>query len=68
MEIEDLSDVFAGSEFNAFAGAIKGGGVVRGLRASGGEWPRKRFDDLTERAKGAGREGARLGGRRAATA
>jgi aspartyl-tRNA synthetase len=57
MEIADLSSVFAGSEFNAFAGAIKGGGVVRGFRARGGEWPRKRFDDLTERAKALGAKG-----------
>jgi aspartyl-tRNA synthetase len=57
MEIEDLSSVFAGSEFKAFAGAIEGGGVVRGFRASGGEWPRRRFDDLTEKAKSLGAKG-----------
>src|SRR3712207_5642543 len=54
MEIADLSDVFAGSEFKAFAGAIEAGGAVRGFRASGGEWPRRRFDDLTDRAKALG--------------
>ncbi|HEX8741689.1 MAG TPA: aspartate--tRNA ligase [Thermoleophilaceae bacterium] len=57
MEIEDLSSVFESSEFNAFAGAIAGGGVVRGFRASGGEWPRRRFDELTERAKSLGAKG-----------
>jgi aspartyl-tRNA synthetase len=57
MEIADLSDVFAGSEFKAFAGAIEGGGVVRGFRASGGEWPRRRFDELTEKAKSLGAKG-----------
>ena len=57
MEIEDLSSVFEGSEFKAFSGVLSGGGVVRGFRASGGEWPRKRFDDLTERAKALGAKG-----------
>ena len=57
MEIADLSSVFAGSEFKAFAGAIEGGGVVRGFRASGGEWPRRRFDELTEKAKSLGAKG-----------
>ena len=36
---------------------------MRGFKASG-DFPRKRFDDLTEQAKSAGGEGARLGGRR----
>ena len=57
MEIADLSGVFAGSEFKAFAGAIEAGGVVRGFRARGGEWPRRRFDDLTEKAKALGAKG-----------
>jgi aspartyl-tRNA synthetase len=57
MEIHELSDTFAGSEFKAFAGVIDSGGVVRGLRASGGEWPRRRFDELTDRAKSLGAKG-----------
>ena len=57
MEIQDLSSVFAGSEFKAFAGVIGDGGVVRGLKAPAGEWPRKRFDDLTEKAKSLGAKG-----------
>jgi aspartyl-tRNA synthetase len=57
MEIRDLSELFAGSEFNAFAGAVKGGGVVRGFRARAGEWPRRRFDELTEKAKALGAKG-----------
>jgi aspartyl-tRNA synthetase len=56
MEIEDLSDVFRGSEFQVFAGALGSGGVVRGLRAQG-EFPRRRFDELTERAKQLGAKG-----------
>jgi aspartyl-tRNA synthetase len=56
MEIQDLGAVFGGSEFKVFAGALESGGVVRGLRATG-EFPRKRFDDLTEQAKGLGAKG-----------
>jgi aspartyl-tRNA synthetase len=55
-EIEDLSDVFAGSAFNVFAGAIESGGVVRALSA-GGDWPRSRFDALTQRAQQLGAKG-----------
>jgi len=56
LEIEDLTDVFRGSEFKVFSGAIEGGGVVRGLRATG-EFPRSRFDQLTERAQSLGAKG-----------
>ena len=56
MEIADLADAFAGSEFKVFSGAIESGGVVRGFKASG-EFPRKRFDELTEQAKALGAKG-----------
>ncbi len=56
VEIEDLSDVFGGSEFKVFAGAIESGGVVRAIKA-GGEWPRSRFDALTEQAQSLGAKG-----------
>ncbi|MGI8440048.1 MAG: aspartate--tRNA ligase [Thermoleophilaceae bacterium] len=55
-EIEDLGAAFAGSEFQVFAGALAAGGVVRGLRARG-EFPRRRLDELTERARGLGAGG-----------
>jgi aspartyl-tRNA synthetase len=55
-EISDLSDVFAGSEFKVFAGAIESGGVVRALSA-GGDWPRSRFDALTDQAQRLGAKG-----------
>ena len=55
-EIRDLSEIFRGSEFKVFAAAIAGGGVVRGLNA-GGEWPRSRFDSLTEQAQSLGAKG-----------
>jgi aspartyl-tRNA synthetase len=56
MEIHDLGDLFAGSEFQVFAGALNSGGVVRGLKATG-EFTRKRFDELTEQAKSLGAKG-----------
>ena len=56
VEIVDLSDVFASSEFKVFAGAVESGGVVRALKA-GGEWPRSRFDQLTEKAQSLGAKG-----------
>src|SRR4051794_18763591 len=37
LEIAELTDVFRGTGFNAFGGAIEGGGVVRGLNAGPGE-------------------------------
>ena len=56
VEIVDLSDVFRGSEFKVFAGAIESGGVVRALKA-GGDWPRSRFDALTGKAQELGAKG-----------
>jgi aspartyl-tRNA synthetase len=56
MEIHDLGEHFTGSEFRVFADALTSGGVVRGFRATG-EFPRKRFDDLTERAQELGAKG-----------
>jgi aspartyl-tRNA synthetase len=56
MEIADTASAFEGSEFKVFSGAIESGGVVRGFKASG-EFPRKRFDELTEQAKALGAKG-----------
>ena len=56
MEIADLAGAFAGSEFKVFSGALESGGVVRGFKASG-DFPRKRFDELTEQAKALGAKG-----------
>ena len=56
-EIHDLAAAFASSEFKVFSGALGSGGVVRGLKTRGGEFPRKRFDELTERAKSMGAKG-----------
>jgi aspartyl-tRNA synthetase len=56
VEIHELSDVFRGSEFKVFGGAIENGGVVRALRARG-DFPRSRIDRLEERAKSLGAKG-----------
>jgi aspartyl-tRNA synthetase len=56
IEIADLGEVFAASEFKVFSGALGTGGVVRGLSASG-EFPRSRFDALTEQAQSLGAKG-----------
>jgi aspartyl-tRNA synthetase len=56
-EIHDLGAVFAESGFKVFSSALDSGGVVRGFKTTGGEFPRKRFDDLTERAKSMGAKG-----------
>jgi aspartyl-tRNA synthetase len=56
VEIRDLSDVFRGSEFKVFGGAVADGGVVRAIRARG-EFPRSRLDSLTEKAQSLGAKG-----------
>src|SRR3954470_23985585 len=53
MEITELSEVFAGSGFQVFASAP----CIRGLKVSGEEFTRKRFDELTEQAKSLGAKG-----------
>jgi aspartyl-tRNA synthetase len=60
VEIVDMTDVLRGSEFKVFAGAIEAGGVVRAIKA-GGEWPRARFDKLTEKAQEFGAKGLAWG-------
>jgi aspartyl-tRNA synthetase len=51
LEIEDLGDALAGTEFKVFAGALGSGGVVRGLNAGARELPRSELDALTELVK-----------------
>ncbi len=57
MEIADLSDVFAQTEFRAFSGTLERGGVVRGFNAGAQETSRSRLDGLVERAKELGAKG-----------
>ncbi len=59
LQLTDLSDLLAGTEFKVFAGALAGGGSVRAINVKGGAktLTRKEIDKLTEfvktyRAKG----------------
>ena len=56
VQIVDLTDVFRGSQFKVFGGAVESGGVVRALRARG-DFPRSRIDRLEEKAKALGAKG-----------
>ena len=58
MELGDVSSLFAGGEFQAFAQVVAGGGVVKALRVPGaGGMSRKELDDLTSEARQAGAKG-----------
>jgi aspartyl-tRNA synthetase len=57
MEITDLTDVVADSEFGVFAKTVADGGTVRGINAGAQDWPRSRADTLTDRAKELGAGG-----------
>ncbi len=57
LEIEELTDVFRGSEFNAFRGAIEAGGVIRALNAGARELSRAELDGLVASAQELGAKG-----------
>jgi aspartyl-tRNA synthetase len=57
LELKDLSEAVAQSEFQVFAGALKAGGVVRGINAGPRELPRSELDALTTLAKQHGAKG-----------
>jgi aspartyl-tRNA synthetase len=58
LELTDVSALFAGGEFQAFAQVVAGGGVVKALRIPGaGGMSRKELDDLTAEARQAGAKG-----------
>lgn len=58
MELTDLNDLVSSSGFKVFADVTRAGGVVTGLRVSGGStFSRKQLDDLTERARALGAGG-----------
>ena len=57
LEIVNLDEVFAGSEFKVFAGALAGGGTVRALNAGARELSRAELDELTEFVRGHGAGG-----------
>jgi aspartyl-tRNA synthetase len=57
MLIEDLSGVFAATEFKAFAGALEAGGVIRGINAGPQELARSGLDALVTAAQSKGAKG-----------
>ena len=58
MELIDVSEVFAKSEFRVFQSAIETGGVIKCIVAPGcSGYSRKEVDALTESAKGLGAKG-----------
>src|SRR5438552_80691 len=58
LHIVDVSDVFVGSGFQVFAGAVERGGVVRGIRVpASATMTRRQIDELTEIARGSGARG-----------
>jgi aspartyl-tRNA synthetase len=57
LELTDLGDVLAQTEFKVFSGTLQSGGVVRGINAGARELPRSELDALTELAKQHGAKG-----------
>ena len=58
LEIVDVSDLVASSEFKVFAGAVKSGGAVRAIRVPGiDEFPRSKQDALVDAVKPYGAKG-----------
>jgi aspartyl-tRNA synthetase len=57
LELEDITEVFRGSEFNAFRQAIEGGAKVRGLNAGKHEMSRADLDGLVAEATDLGAKG-----------
>ena len=57
LELRDLGEAVAGTEFQVFSGALFAAGVVRGINAGAHELPRAELDALTELAKQHGAKG-----------
>ena len=58
MELCDVSDIVAKSEFKVFSGALQSGGSVRCIVAPGcSDYSRKKIDELTDVAKHVGGKG-----------
>jgi aspartyl-tRNA synthetase len=58
LELQDVSALFAGGEFQAFAQVVADGGAVKALRIPGaGGMSRKELDDLTAEARRGGAKG-----------
>jgi aspartyl-tRNA synthetase len=58
LELADVSEVFAASQFKVFASALAGGGAIKAINAKGaGDWSRGRIDALNAFAVEAGAKG-----------
>ncbi|HEX7593870.1 MAG TPA: aspartate--tRNA ligase [Anaerolineae bacterium] len=58
MELTDMADVIAQSNFQVFTSALHAGGQVKGICVPGGaNYSRKQIDELTEMAKAKGARG-----------
>jgi aspartyl-tRNA synthetase len=57
LELNDLGEALMDAEFQVFAGALRSGGVVRGINAGPRDLPRSDLDALTELAKQHGTKG-----------
>jgi aspartyl-tRNA synthetase len=58
LELKDISQQVAQSEFKVFRETVAGGGIVKGINAKGlGHYSRKQIDDLTEFVKEFGAKG-----------
>ncbi len=57
IELVDLDDILASTEFKVFASVIGGGGTVRGINAGKREMPRSALDGLISRAQELGAKG-----------
>ena len=58
LELTDLGDLFAETDFGVFSSVLEAGGQIKGINAKGcGSYSRKDIDGLTEMAKTAGAKG-----------
>ncbi len=58
LQLVDVSEVFASSEFKVFSGAIASGGAIKAINATGaGDWSRGRIDALNQLAIDSGAKG-----------
>ncbi len=58
LELKDVSDILADTEFKVFKSIVSSGGLVKGLNAKGlGHYSRKQLDDLTDFVKDFGAKG-----------
>ncbi|MBI3761777.1 MAG: aspartate--tRNA ligase, partial [Chloroflexi bacterium] len=58
MELTDVSDIVAGTEYKVFSEAVAAGGKVKGIRVPGcATYSRKQLDELAEYVRGFGAKG-----------